>query len=210
MGQEPAESWPAFSCDPANSSENSNTSQQVIRHESHRGTAAHHQMCHAECHTSWSRGRHSCSRHLRRQPNRATERSRSFTSSQKLEGRALRLRSNVVRAMSAGHRVSLWPWTPSSSGRCRSVTRVQIAGPQPTLSAALATSCVKRFAKRRSAFRPSLFFLANPRASITSLIDRLGCFWLVEPLLGARRDNSGDSCRSDSRPLVSQSSRRIT
>src|SRR5262249_28144333 len=54
LGREPAESWPALSCDPANSSENSNTSQQVIRHKSPHGTAAHHQKCHAECHTSCS------------------------------------------------------------------------------------------------------------------------------------------------------------
>ena len=50
------ESWPAFSCDPASSSGNSNTSQQVIRHESPHGTAAHHKTCHAECHTSWQGG----------------------------------------------------------------------------------------------------------------------------------------------------------
>ena len=61
LGQQPAESRPAFSCDPANSSENSNTSQQVIRQESPYGTAAHHQKCHAECHTSCSSRRHSCS-----------------------------------------------------------------------------------------------------------------------------------------------------
>ena len=77
MGQEPAESWPAFSCDPANFSENSHTSQHVIRHESPRGTAAHHQKCHAECHTFWSSGRHSCSRHSRRQPNIAVGPERS-------------------------------------------------------------------------------------------------------------------------------------
>src|SRR5437016_274889 len=59
LGQEPAESWPAFSCDPASSSGNSNTSQQVIRHESHHGTTAHHQKCHAECHTSWQERRRS-------------------------------------------------------------------------------------------------------------------------------------------------------
>ncbi len=75
LGQEPAESWPAFSCDPANSSENSNTSRQVIRHESPRGTAPHHQKCHAECHTSCGSGRHSCSGFSSHHPNMATGRS---------------------------------------------------------------------------------------------------------------------------------------
>jgi len=75
LGQEPAESWPAFSCDPANSSENSNTSQQGLRHESPHGTAARHQKCHAECHTSCSSGRHSCSGLSRHQASMATGRS---------------------------------------------------------------------------------------------------------------------------------------
>lgn len=48
----------------------------------------------------------------------------------------------------------------------------------------LPESRVRRFAKRRSAFRPSSFFLANPRVSITSSIERLGCCWLWKPRLG--------------------------
>jgi hypothetical protein len=44
---------------------------------------------------------------------------------------------------------------------------------------------VKRFAKRRSAFRPSPFFFAKPRVSITSSIERLGCCWLRRPGLGS-------------------------
>ena len=66
MGQEPAKSGPALSCGPANSSENSNSSQQVIRHESPRGTATHHQKCHVECHRSWQWRRNSRRCHRRR------------------------------------------------------------------------------------------------------------------------------------------------
>jgi putative flavoprotein involved in K+ transport len=44
---------------------------------------------------------------------------------------------------------------------------------------------VRPFAKRRSAFRPSSFFLANLRLSTTSSIDRLGCPWLLKPGFGS-------------------------
>jgi hypothetical protein len=44
---------------------------------------------------------------------------------------------------------------------------------------------LQRFAKRRSAFRPSPFFLANSRLSITSSIERIGCCWLPKPGFGS-------------------------
>jgi hypothetical protein len=43
----------------------------------------------------------------------------------------------------------------------------------------------RRFAKRRSAFPPSTFFLANPHVSITSSIKRFGCCWLPTPRFGS-------------------------
>ena len=43
----------------------------------------------------------------------------------------------------------------------------------------------RRVAKRRSAFRLSPFFLANPRVSITSSIERLGGCWLLRPGFGS-------------------------
>jgi hypothetical protein len=48
----------------------------------------------------------------------------------------------------------------------------------------------RRFAKRRSVCRPSSFFLANPRTSIISPIERLGCCWLRKPGLGSWQGQS--------------------
>jgi hypothetical protein len=64
----------------------------------------------------------------------------------------------------------------------------------------LPESRLERFAKRRSAFRPSSFFLANPRASITSSIERLGCCWLSPRCFGASQGQSwGQSARVPTR-----------
>jgi hypothetical protein len=46
------------------------------------------------------------------------------------------------------------------------------------------------FAKRRSAFRPSSFFPASPRVTITSSIERVGCCWLWRPGFGAPQGQS--------------------
>ena len=43
----------------------------------------------------------------------------------------------------------------------------------------------RRFAKLRSPFRPSSFFLANHHVPITSSIERVGCCWLREPGFGS-------------------------
>ena len=51
-------------------------------------------------------------------------------------------------------------------------------GTQPTLSAALATRSVERFAKRKSASRTSSNLLVNPLSNSTCSIARLGWRWL--------------------------------
>jgi len=43
----------------------------------------------------------------------------------------------------------------------------------------------QRFAKRRSVFRPSSVFFANPLISGTSSIHRFGCCWLPRPAFGS-------------------------
>jgi hypothetical protein len=79
----------------------------------------------------------------------------------------------------------------AASGRIRStlsaVANSGCGGSQPTLSAALATCGIRRIAKRQSAFRPSPFFFANPPASITSSIERLGRCWLRRLGFGSRQ-----------------------
>ena len=66
LGQEPADSRPAFHVILGISSDNSNSLQQVIRHESPHAAAAHHQESHAECHRSWQWRRNSGRCHRRR------------------------------------------------------------------------------------------------------------------------------------------------
>jgi hypothetical protein len=64
--------------------------------------------------------------------------------------------------------------------------------------------CGLKIAKRRSAFRPSAFFLANPRVSITSSIDRLGCCWLRKPTFGRWQGQFQGQLRSFARVHLCQ------
>jgi hypothetical protein len=50
----------------------------------------------------------------------------------------------------------------------------------------------RRFAKRKSASRPTSIFLVNPSAFSTSLIERVGCCWLWRRCFGASQDNRRD------------------
>ena len=66
----------------------------------------------------------------------------------------------------------------------------QIVDTQPTLSAALAACGVNPFAKRKSASRPSSFFLVNPSLFSTSQIERVGSRWLRKRRFGASQGQS--------------------
>ena len=69
---------------------------------------------------------------------------------------------------------------PPSAWECRSRKDAALVagGSQPTLSAAMATCGLRRFAQRRSASRTSSIFLANYSLSRTSSTERVGCRWL--------------------------------
>ena len=85
----------------------------------------------------------------------------------------------------------------AASGRIRStlaaVAKSGCGGSQPTLSAALATGGVKRIATRRSAFRPSSFFLAIFALKSLSRSTDLAAVGAESLILGAGRDNRGDT-----------------
>jgi hypothetical protein len=87
-----------------------------------------------------------------------------------------RVKSLIASAL-VGFRVRQHERRESISKRAPSTPRQR-----PPAKTRLGTT---RFAKRRSAFRPSSFFLTNPRVSITSSNDRLGCRWLRRPRFGS-------------------------
>src|SRR4051794_18299043 len=69
-------------------------------------------------------------------------------------------------------------------------------------------SRIQRFAKRRSAFRPSPFLLAILHTPIASMMDRHGCRWLPKRDLGSWQGQFWGQCVSrshDGSDLVSDS-----